>query len=221
MARIAACTKPNCRSLEVGPGSGLYLPALALVSDNVVASDIDDEYLSRAREIAQSLGTVQCVNDDITLSKFENLSFDFILCTEVVEHIADSNLALLELSRLLSVDGVLLLTTPQKFSPLELCAKIAFLPGVIQLVRLIYREPIVPTGHINLLTEKALKEQLAQAGLSISEEYKCGMYLPLVAEFGGTRGRRFLGWLESKLRGTFCDGLLWTQCYVLRRSQGV
>ena len=220
LGQITSTARPNGRSLEVGPGSGLYLRPLAEVSDRVLASDIDDSYLARARDIASSAINISCVSDDITRSELEERSFDLVLCTEVIEHIADSKMALQELSRLLSMEGVLLLTTPQKYSPLELCAKIAFLPGIIQLVRFVYREPIIPTGHINLLTEKALKEQLALAGLSICGEYQCGLYLPLVAEFGGIAGQRFLSWLEGHLRGTFFDALLWTQCYVLRRDSG-
>lgn len=221
LGQISTLTGPILKSLEVGPGSGLYLRPLGEVTDSVLASDINDSYLARAREIADSSSNIECVKDDITQSGLKEGSFELILCTEVIEHIADSKMALQGLCRLLSMEGTLLLTTPQKFSPLELCAKVAFLPGVIQLVRLIYREPIIPTGHINLLTEKELKEQFALAGLSICEQYKCGMYLPLIAEFGGLTGQRFLGWLENKLRGTFCDGLLWTQCYVVRRERGV
>ena len=73
-------------------------------------------------------------------------------CAEVIEHIADAHAALCGLEKLLKPGGTLILSTPQRYSPLELCAKIAFLPGFIQLVRLIYREPILETGHIKVLT---------------------------------------------------------------------
>lgn len=204
------------RALEVGPGSGVYLPVLAEVANTVVASDIEEAYLEQARELAQSLQQLSVVRDDITASMLPRGSFQLVLCTEVIEHIADSEAALAGLAGVLSDDGVLILSTPQKFSPLELVAKIAFLPGVIQLVKWVYREPVIPTGHINLLTEGQLRQQLEGAGLRIEESMKTGFYLPLIAEFGGEPGKRLLQWCEAKLRASRLSWLLWTQCYIVR-----
>jgi 2-polyprenyl-3-methyl-5-hydroxy-6-metoxy-1,4-benzoquinol methylase len=204
------------RALEVGPGSGVYLPVLAEVAELVVASDIEDAYLEQAREMAQSLEQLTVVRDDITASTLEHGAYQLVLCTEVIEHIADSEAALAGLARALSGEGVLVLSTPQKYSPLELVAKIAFLPGVIQLVKWVYREPVIPTGHINLLTEGQLRGQLEGAGLRIEDAFKTGFYLPLIAEFGGEFGKRVLQWCEAKLRNSRLSWLLWTQCYILR-----
>ena len=137
-----------------------------------------------------------------------------ILCTEVIEHIADSGSALKEMHRLLVPGGVLILSTPQRFSPLEMTAKIAFLPGIIDLVRLIYREPILETGHINLMVTSEVMEQLKRPGFRIAERFKSGVYLPLVAEFAGNLGLRLERWLEPKLREGPWDWLLWTQYFV-------
>lgn len=205
-------------SIEIGPGAGGYLPLLSSLSEHVIAADIEQEYLEYAQEIVADLGNVQCQSDDITRSGLPAGEFDLLLCTEVIEHIADSQAALAGLRRLLSPDGRLVLSTPQRYSPLEICSKIAFLPGIIELVRLIYREPIIPTGHINLLTESELKQQLENAGLVILDEFKCGLYVPVVAEAMGRTGLKIEQWLEKKLRGTWFDFLLWTQCYVLRAS---
>jgi len=215
-AQVGTCN----RALEVGPGSGVFLPALAEVSLSVTASDIEPAYLQRARELATDMPALDCVLDDITDSALEGGSFELILCSEVIEHIADSRPALAGLARLLAPGGRLILTTPQRYSPLEVCAKIAFLPGIIQLVRLFYREPVLKTGHINLLTEGTLREQISDAGLQVEKSEKLAFYLPLVAELGGRTGQRFLAWCERKLRGSRLSGLLWVQCYELthRRS---
>ena len=204
------------RALEVGPGSGIYLPALADAAEQVVAADIEEAYLEQARAMAVSEPKLSVVCDDITATRLPPGSFQLVLCTEVIEHIADSEAAIAGLAKLLSEDGVLILTTPQKYSPLELCAKVAFLPGIIQLVRLIYREPVIPTGHINLVTQSELLRQVSAAGLVVETSWKCGFYLPLVAELGGNAGSRFLQWCEKKLRGSSLSWLLWTQCYLLR-----
>ena len=74
--------------------------------------------------------------DDITASRLpDDRSFDVVLCSEVVEHIPDSAAALRAMHDLLKPGGTLVLSTPQRHSPLELAGRIAFLPGVVQLVR--------------------------------------------------------------------------------------
>jgi 2-polyprenyl-3-methyl-5-hydroxy-6-metoxy-1,4-benzoquinol methylase len=204
------------RSIEIGPGAGGYLPLLSSLSEQVIAADIEQEYLLYAQERVSDLGNLQCATDDITHSRLPAGEFDLVLCTEVIEHIADSQSALMGLRRLLSPDGRLVLSTPQRYSPLEICSKLAFLPGIIELVRLVYREPIIPTGHINLLTEKELRQQLDKAGLVIVDAFKCGLYLPVIAEVMGRTGLKIEQWLERQLRGSWLDSLLWTQCYILK-----
>jgi 2-polyprenyl-3-methyl-5-hydroxy-6-metoxy-1,4-benzoquinol methylase len=217
VSRILSMPNAIGTALEVGPGAGVYLTTLAEVAQELVAADIEDAYLTQARTLVEKIPRLSCVKDDITATTLEPGSFDLVLCTEVIEHIADSQAALCGLQKLLKPGGTLILSTPQRYSPLELCAKIAFLPGIIQLVRLIYREPIIETGHINLLTESALKEQLEEAGLHIQAQFKSGFYLPLVAELLGNTGQRFLQWCENKLQGSRLSWLLWTQYYILSK----
>lgn len=209
--------EPVSRALEVGPGAGGYLPVLASNATEVVAADIEDAYLDQARRRVESIPSLTCIKDDITATKLPPDSFNLILCTEVIEHIANSEAALAGLHRILLPGGTLILSTPQRYSPLEVCAKIAFLPGIINLVRWIYREAVIETGHINLLTETELKAQILDAGLTIRAQYKSGFYLPLVAEFFGGPGQTLLQLLEGKLRGSRLSWLLWTQYYILTK----
>lgn len=199
------------RVMEVGPGSGIYLPVLAELADEVVAADIEDAYLDCLDPLVGMHPNLRLVRDDITRSAFPDGHFDLILCTEVIEHIADSCAALREMRRLLKPGGVLILSTPQRYSPLELTAKLAFLPVIIDLVRLVYREPVLETGHINLLTRAMLRSQIAEAGLRIDEEHLAGVYLPVVAEALGQTALRLERRLERRLRGGRLEGLLWTQ----------
>ena len=199
------------RAIEVGPGSGVYLPTLATVADEVVGADVEDAYLNGIRGIEHQYSNVRLVRDDITRSAFPDSHFDLILCSEVIEHIRDSRSALAEMHRILCPGGILIVSTPQRFSPLELCSKIAFLPGVIDLVRRVYDEPILETGHVNVMTRRTLQSQLDAAGFSIRETHAAGVYLPVLAEVFGRRALRLQRALEPRLRGSGFEWLLWTQ----------
>ncbi len=214
VAAIQRCGTGRGHALEVGPGSGVYLPTLAEVSDDVVAIDIEDTYLTHLAPMAESVPGLRLVRDDITRSALPTDSFDLILCTEVIEHVPDSRRALAEINRVLKPGGTLILSTPQRYSPLEVTAKLAFLPGVIDVVQRIYGEAIEDTEHINLMTSTVLQAQLAQAGFAARETWLGGVYLPLVSEFLGDSALRLERKLEPRLRASRLKWLLWTQ-YVI------
>jgi 2-polyprenyl-3-methyl-5-hydroxy-6-metoxy-1,4-benzoquinol methylase len=216
MLRRAAADGPTGRALEVGPGSGVYLPTLAELFEEVVAADVEEEFLENARRLARIHRNLVPVADDITDSRLPAGSFDFVLCSEVIEHIPASARALVGIHRLLRPGGYLVLSTPQSHSPLELAGRIAFLPGVIQLVRAVYREPILATGHVNLLTCAEAKRQLEAAGFQILETSKSGVYLPLIAELSGRFGLKLERWLERRIENGRLDWLLWTQYHVAK-----
>jgi SAM-dependent methyltransferase len=202
-------------ALEVGPGSGLYLPTLATLYDQVTASDIQIDYLEHSRSLSREYPNLEFVVDDITDTALPPASFDLILCSEVVEHISDSAAALRSMHHLLRPGGTLILSTPQRDCPLEIAGKVAFLPGIIQLVRMVYREPILKTGHINLMTSRQVRRQLRAAGFRTVERFKSGVYLPVITEFGGRLGQRLQERMETWLRGGPLDRFLWTQYYVV------
>ena len=205
------------QALEVGPGCAVYLPTLASLVAEVVATDIQPEFLERARVELSSLRNLSFVVDDICDSRLSAGAFDLVLCSEVIEHIADSAAALRSIGRLLRPGGVLVLSTPQPWSTVELAARIALRPGVIRLVRRIYKEPILEMGHINLLSPRQLERQLRAAGLTIESFHTTGLYVPVLAELGGERARRLASWLEPRLRRSPLRPLLWTQHVVARR----
>ena len=205
------------RALEIGPGSGIYLPLLASLADEVVVTDIEPSFLDRARAQLAAHPSARFVVDDICATRLDAASFDLILCTEVLEHIPAWRAALGAMARLLRPGGALVLSTPQPRSPLELLGKVAFRPGVIRLVRAIYREPILETGHCSLVSAAALARELATDGLRVTERAWTGVYLPVVAELGGEAALRLEQALEARLQAPPWRGLLWTQYVVARR----
>lgn len=212
-----AAQAPVARAIEYGPGSGVYLPSLAERSAQVTAADVESAYLSGIDPLARTLKNVQLCVDDIQRSRFDDDSFDLVLCSEVLEHVPDPERSLRTLFRILRPGGVAILSTPQRFSLLELCCKLAFLPGVLQLVRLVYREPVLPTGHISLRTAGAFRSAIEGCGFEVVRCAKFGLYLPLLAEFGGAAGGRAIERLEHALADTVFDHAFWTQAYVARK----
>ena len=215
-AALARAAVAGGAALEIGPGSGVYVPLLARLFARVTVSDIEAAYLDAARAAAPSAASVAFVTDDITRSRLPEAGFDVVLCTEVIEHVADSPAALSGIRRVLKPGGRLILSMPQRWSTLEVCARIAFLPGVIRLVRRVYREPVLEAGHINLLTAGEARRQVEAAGFAVEERAKTGFYLPVLAEAGGEPARRVEAWLARRLHPGPLDFLLWTQCYVAR-----
>jgi len=202
------------RALEVGPGSGVYLPLLSDLYREVVASDVDPQYLAYLPPEIKRRSNLRLVEDDIVETGLPTGSFDLVLCSEVVEHLADVAGALSSMHRLLRPGGALLLSTPQRYSPLEVLGRIAFRPPLVGLVRRVYGEPILDPHHISLLSERQARAQIQAAGFRIRETHKSGAYVPLLAELGGQAALRVEQALESYLRGTRFDWLLWTQYYV-------
>ena len=75
------------------------------------------------------------------------------------------------------------------------------------------------TGHINLMTRRALRDALDAAGFDPVEEFVAGLYLPGLAETFGDRAVRIEAAGEHRLRGTRAQGMLWTQ-FVVARPRG-
>ena len=218
--REAAQRGATDRALEVGPGAGPYLDLLCDLYTDVVASDIESEFL---RYLAGAFGgrsNLSLLEDDITASALEPESFDLILCSEVLEHIPDPGAALDGIASLLRPGGALVLSTPQPYSTVELLGRVAFWPGVIQLARVIYREPVLPPGHISLLGRRRLGAMLADRRLTVRESDVGGLYLPGLAELGGEAARGLEQRLEGRLRRRAgrSAGALWTQYWVAERS---
>lgn len=212
-----APTAKVSRAIEYGPGCGIYLNYLSQVCDDVVGADVEHAYLSSIEPLTASLPNLRIVEDDIEESRLPAGHFGFVLCTEVLEHVRNPEQSLANLHRILVPGGLAVVTTPQRYSLMEACCKIAFLPGVIQLARFVYREPILPSGHISLRSKRAFQRAISTCGFNIVESTTFGLYVPVLAELGADAGGRLIERLERRIAGTPMAGLLWTQAYVLRK----
>lgn len=99
--------------LDAGCGVGWGAALLAEAgAKRTVGIDISKEALENAR--GRTRGSVELVQGDLCKLPFDDASFDLITCFEAIEHIADPDVALEELRRVLRPDGVLLISTPRR-----------------------------------------------------------------------------------------------------------
>lgn len=212
LERIAQCSpRAGGRFLEIGIGCGIYTRDLAS-RGTVTAVDINEEFV----RIAGAIPNVTAVVADVQSQVFP-AEFDLAICSEVIEHIPESAQAIANLYQALKPGGYLLLTTPNKWSTVELTARLLTSPRIARLAQRLYGEPVDDLGHINRLTRAQLREQITQAGFLIVEQRSLGFYLPGVGEFGGQAGLRLCQGTASLLRAIGLSWLLWTQCWVLRK----
>jgi ubiquinone/menaquinone biosynthesis C-methylase UbiE len=98
--------------LDVGCGLGRYTPYF--IDCDVTGVDFTQKVLDQAK-IDYPQATF--VNHDIAkngLRCFEDNSFDFIFCAEVIEHMKEPDQLINEMHRVLKVGGICLTTTPYR-----------------------------------------------------------------------------------------------------------
>jgi len=109
--------KPK-KILDVGCGRGFYVFGCSLFNfiKEIHGLDNNDEYLKIAKR--------NCVDKRIKLRKgnayslpYPDKYFDFIICSEVLEHLKNDNKGLQELHRVLKPKGTLIITVPNKNFP--------------------------------------------------------------------------------------------------------
>jgi SAM-dependent methyltransferase len=120
---------PGSRILDIGCGSGRHLAAAyALEKTAVIGADPDVRDLAQARSRMQyhdrlgahGNGRWHLTAADITALPFADDQFDLVVCSEVLEHIADHDRAISEIVRVLKPDRHLVVSVPRRW-PETLC----------------------------------------------------------------------------------------------------
>jgi ubiquinone/menaquinone biosynthesis C-methylase UbiE len=103
------------RVLEIGCGTGLFTKELAHTDNTVVAIDISDALIRRAKERI-SASNVHFVVGNAYETEFKSGSFDYIVGSSSLHHL-DVNSALKEFSRILKSGGGMMFTEPNMMNP--------------------------------------------------------------------------------------------------------
>ena len=153
-AFLLAHVRAGDRVLDLGCGDGAFAAELAAVGARVVAVDVADEALRRARERASG-AQLRRIEEGAALPFAED-AFDVVWAGEVLEHAADVVGLLAEMRRVLRWGGRLLVTTPYH--------------GRVALAALALRgleEHFDPRAdHLRFFTARTLRAVLRQAGFA-------------------------------------------------------
>lgn len=112
------------RLLEVGYGSGVFMPELKRHCDDLYGIDIHHEQLKVQRALERHGIAAELFSDSVTHMPFASDMFDCIVAISSLEYVDDVEAACHEMKRVLTSNGVVLVVTPG-FSPvLDLALKI-------------------------------------------------------------------------------------------------
>lgn len=218
MAKIAQY-KPASggEAFDCGVGCGIYTREMSKLGCRVTGVDINESFVAAVADVPRASAYV---TDICRLNALKSYAFaDVAVCSEVLEHVDNVRMALATLYDALAPGGHLVLTTPQKWSTVELVARTLKVKLVAQIARAMYNEPVAELGHISLMTAAELQSEIRRAGFTVVEHDVFAFYLPVIAEFMGESGQRGLAAAATWIaRRPMLRGLLWTQAYVLRRD---
>lgn len=104
--------KDGDKVLEIGCGNGYYLSLLNRLNVKLELTGIDKDILA-LKDAARFIGEkkIKLILGDAAKLPFESNSFDKVVMSEVIEHVADEDIVLKEAKRVLKGSGVLTLTT--------------------------------------------------------------------------------------------------------------
>lgn len=110
----------NVRILDLGCSIGLTLSMIAQKFPNSIGCDIDKRAIKASIHILKKVGVkIPLVLYNGEKLPFPDNHFDIITSIEVMEHVKDTQVMLKEMHRVLKSDGILHITTANKWWPYE------------------------------------------------------------------------------------------------------
>jgi SAM-dependent methyltransferase len=101
--------------LDIACGEGYGSALLARKAKTVAGIDIDDESISKAKKNYSSQFRLTFSIGSLLSIPVPDASIDVITCFESIEHVTDHDQVMNEFKRILKADGLLLLSTPNRF----------------------------------------------------------------------------------------------------------
>ena len=147
--------KAGRRVLDVGCGAGRLMLRQARRGCRVTGVDLVDRDLPRASRLLESGGRrADLIVGDAGRLPFGKETFDFVSCTETLEHVADYRMALREITRVLKPGGRAVFSVPEPLPEL-----------LIFSLSEMYRTD--PWGHRRIFSRRGIVRAVGEAGLQV------------------------------------------------------
>jgi SAM-dependent methyltransferase len=161
--------------LDVGYGSGIFMPELARRAQRVVGIEEHAEAKAVANGLHRLGVDVELHTGDLFSMPFEDGSFDALVCLSVLEHLTDLDAALTEFRRVLRTGAVAVLGFPTRNAITDGFFRLAgFDPRALH-----------PSGHGDILAAAR-----NQPGLDVEHVAHLPAWLPLaLSGYAGCRCR--------------------------------
>jgi 2-polyprenyl-3-methyl-5-hydroxy-6-metoxy-1,4-benzoquinol methylase len=150
------------RVLDVGCGDGTFSEMIMDMGNEVHGVDVRPDRVESARQ----KGVRAMVADLSKGLPFDNVFFDLVYASEVLEHIYDTEFFLQEARRVLKKNGALVVTVPN----------IACLPNRVRAILGLYPKYVAPARkhwgvgeHMRAFTKNVLTELLIRNGFQIED----------------------------------------------------
>lgn len=156
-------TQNSLKGLDVGCGEGNVTIPLASLGYNMIGFDMSAENIEKAnRKKGSKDNPMFFVGDAENLGITEKENFDFVICSEVLEHLRNPEKVLNSINKILKINALLILTVPNGY-------------GLYSLLYDHFRNkivhPILPrigkSGHIQSFTLYKVKKLVADAGFDL------------------------------------------------------
>jgi len=153
ISKLISC-QTGQKILDAGCGEGHLIKRLHADNKNSLYCGIDRSEVALEKAM-QRCPDAEFYNGDITRTHFSDNSFDFVICTEVLEHIFGYKTAIQELKRILKINGHLIITFPNE----TLWSFGRFLLG---------RRPIKVPDHVNSFIPRKISSLVGLKLLSLT-----------------------------------------------------
>lgn len=111
--------------LEIGYGSGIFLPTLMRRADRVYGVDVHEHVAPATDVLARNGVTATLVRGSAEALPFDDASFDAAVVVSTFEFVSDLERAARELARVLRPDGCAIVVTPSDHPVLDVLLRIA------------------------------------------------------------------------------------------------
>jgi 2-polyprenyl-3-methyl-5-hydroxy-6-metoxy-1,4-benzoquinol methylase len=177
---------PVERMLNLGAGEGDLDALLAGYAQALDACDANEGDVAYAKELNADLTNVRYRVEDGQCLSYGDATFDVVVCTEVIEHVADPHALLRETRRVLRPSGHLVLTCPSRAFP------VTYDP-INRALHALGRDDSAPTlpigaygfGHSWLVDDGELERWLARYDFEVVRKRRLSRHLAGLVECYG------------------------------------